>query len=64
MSQAIETGTIWVNRYFNFVAGMPIGGYKQSGFGREFAQEVLSHYTQTKSVIINLDEGPTGIFGA
>lgn len=63
ISQAIETGTIWVNRYYNFVAGMPVGGYKQSGFGREFAQEVLHHYTLTKSVIINLDEGPIGVFG-
>ena len=63
ISQAIETGTIWVNRYYNFVAGMPVGGYKQSGFGREFAQEVLHHYTLTKSVIINLEEGPIGVFG-
>ena len=63
MSQAIETGTIWVNRYYNFVAGMPVGGYKQSGFGREFAQEVLNHYTLTKSVIVNLQEGPIGLFG-
>lgn len=63
ISQAIETGTIWVNRYYNFVPGMPVGGYKQSGFGREFAQEVLNHYTLTKSVIINLEEGPIGMFG-
>ena len=63
ISQAIETGTIWVNRYYNFVPGMPVGGYKQSGFGREFAQEVLHHYTLTKSVIINLEEGPIGVFG-
>ncbi len=63
ISQGIDTGTIWVNRYYNFVAGMPVGGYKQSGFGREFAQEVLHHYTLTKSVIINLEEGPIGVFG-
>lgn len=62
ISQAIETGTIWINRYYNFVAGMPVGGYKQSGFGREFAQEVLNHYTVTKSVIVNLQEGPIGMF--
>jgi acyl-CoA reductase-like NAD-dependent aldehyde dehydrogenase len=62
ISQGIDTGTIWVNRYYNFVAGMPVGGYKQSGFGREFAQEVLHHYTLTKSVIVNLEEGPIGVF--
>jgi aldehyde dehydrogenase len=42
---------------------MPIGGYKGSGFGREFASEALNNYSQTKSVIINLEEGPIGVFG-
>jgi acyl-CoA reductase-like NAD-dependent aldehyde dehydrogenase len=60
----METGTVWINRYYNFVGGMPIGGYKGSGFGREFAAEVLNHYTQTKSVIISPDDGPMGVFGA
>ncbi|MGE4482955.1 aldehyde dehydrogenase family protein [Acidocella sp.] len=59
---ALETGTVWINRYYNFMTGMPIGGYKQSGFGREFGREVLDHYTLTKSVIINLDDGLVGAF--
>ncbi len=59
---ALETGTVWVNQYYNFIGGMPLGGYKQSGFGREFAHEVLSHYTLTKSVVINLRPGPLGVF--
>lgn len=63
MACALETGTIWINRYYNFLGGMPIGGYKQSGFGREFAHEVLNHYTLTKSVVINLHPGPVGVFG-
>ena len=63
MARALETGTVWVNRYYNFIGGMPIGGYKGSGFGREFASEALNNYSQTKSVIINLEEGPIGVFG-
>jgi acyl-CoA reductase-like NAD-dependent aldehyde dehydrogenase len=59
---ALDTGTVWVNQYYNFIPGMPIGGYKQSGFGREFAHEVLNHYTLTKSVVINLRSGPLGMF--
>ena len=43
---------------------MPVGGYKQSGFGREGWLETLNHYTQVKSVVFNLSEGPLGIFGA
>jgi acyl-CoA reductase-like NAD-dependent aldehyde dehydrogenase len=64
MACELETGTVWVNRYYNFLGGMPIGGYKQSGFGREFAHEVLNHYTLTKSVIVDLQPGALGIFGA
>ena len=63
LARQLETGTIWVNRYYNFMGNMPIGGYKQSGFGREFSHEVLNHYTLTKSVIINLADGPIGLFG-
>jgi len=62
ISRGMQTGTIWVNRYYNFKEGMPVGGYKQSGVGREFSLDALEHYTQTKSVVINLNEGPLGIF--
>jgi acyl-CoA reductase-like NAD-dependent aldehyde dehydrogenase len=62
ISRAMQTGTVWVNRYYNLMPGMPVGGYKQSGFGREFCFDILNHYTLTKSVIINLQEGPLGIF--
>ena len=62
ISRGLETGTVWVNRYYNMQANMPVGGYKQSGFGREFSHEVLNHYTQTKSVVINLQEGRVGMF--
>ena len=63
IAQALETGTVWVNKYYNFVGNMPLGGYKQSGFGREFSDEVLAHYTLTKSVVIDLDGGYQGTFG-
>jgi aldehyde dehydrogenase len=61
-ARELQTGTIWVNRYYNFVPGQPMGGYKESGFGRENAYETLYHYTQTKSVIINLKQGPIGLY--
>lgn len=62
MARALRTGTVWVNRYYNLKQGMPIGGYKHSGFGREFAFEALNAYTLTKSVIINLGEGKLGVY--
>jgi hypothetical protein len=57
ISRGMETGTVWINRYYNFKPGQTIGGYKQSGFGRENALATLNDYTITKSVVINLDEG-------
>lgn len=62
MAHALETGTVWVNRYYNFMPGQPLGGYKESGFGRENSAETLMHYTQAKAVIINLNEGPIGLY--
>ena len=62
IARKLETGTVWINRYYNLKANMPLGGYKQSGFGREFSHEVLNHYTQTKSVVVNLQEGRIGMF--
>lgn len=55
LARGLETGMIWVNKYYNFKPGMPTGGYKQSGFGREQCIETLDHYTVVKSVVINLE---------
>src|SRR3546814_20691796 len=48
IARKLDTGTVWINRYYNLKPNMPLGGSKQSGFGREFSPEVLNHYTQTQ----------------
>lgn len=51
LSRAMNTGTVWVNRYFNLTPGQAIGGVKESGFGREGTLDtVLDHYTVQKVV--------------
>jgi acyl-CoA reductase-like NAD-dependent aldehyde dehydrogenase len=62
IARALDTGTVWVNRYYNTRPGMALGGNKQSGFGRENTHEALSHYTQLKSVVVNFQEGPIGLY--
>ncbi|MEA2330588.1 MAG: phenylacetaldehyde dehydrogenase [Thermoleophilaceae bacterium] len=52
MTQRIKAGTVWVNTYNIYDAALPFGGYKQSGWGREMGEDVLSHYTETKSICI------------
>lgn len=61
-ARAMDTGIVWINRYYNFKPGMPGGGFKQSGFGREGGLSTLEHYTLTKSVVINLEEMTTDNF--
>jgi acyl-CoA reductase-like NAD-dependent aldehyde dehydrogenase len=51
MSRALEAGTVWVNTYRYFDHRVPFGGYKSSGLGRENGAQVLSEFTNTKSVI-------------
>ncbi|ODQ00475.1 betaine-aldehyde dehydrogenase [Salinivibrio sp. SS2] len=52
----LEAGICWVNTWGDSPAEMPVGGYKQSGIGRENGVETLTHYTQTKSVLIELGD--------
>jgi len=54
LASRIKAGTVWVNSYNVFSAELPFGGYKQSGWGREMGEEVLSHYLETKSVVVQL----------
>jgi acyl-CoA reductase-like NAD-dependent aldehyde dehydrogenase len=50
VSRRLQAGTVWVNTYNFYDAGMPFGGVKQSGFGRDLGPDCLSEYTHVKSV--------------
>lgn len=52
----IQAGICWVNAWGDSPAEMPVGGYKQSGIGRENGVETLKYYTQTKSVLVQLSD--------
>lgn len=62
VARAVETGRMWVNTYNSIPAGAPFGGVKQSGIGRETHKVMLEHYTQMKSIIINLNDQPSGLY--
>lgn len=55
----LEAGICWVNSWGESPAPMPVGGYKQSGVGRENGLETLHHYTRTKSVLIEMGDYPS-----
>lgn len=50
VSRALQAGVVWVNCYGVFDAAVPLGGYKQSGWGRENGQAVIETYSQLKAV--------------
>ena len=52
----IEAGICWINTWGESPAEMPVGGYKQSGVGRENGISTLSHYTRVKSVQVELGD--------
>ncbi len=50
----LQAGICWINTWGESPAEMPVGGYKQSGVGRENGLETLAHYSQIKSVQVEL----------
>jgi acyl-CoA reductase-like NAD-dependent aldehyde dehydrogenase len=59
----LKAGVIMVNNPFSTFPGLPFGGYKQSGFGRELALESLDLYMETKSVLSYVGPKPLNPFG-
>ena len=60
--RAIKAGRVWVNCYHAYPAHAAFGGYKKSGFGRENHKMMLSHYQQTKNMLISYDKNALGFF--
>jgi acyl-CoA reductase-like NAD-dependent aldehyde dehydrogenase len=58
----IKSGTVGINMPYSAFPGIPFGGYKQSGFGRELGLETLELYLETKSVIVNTSPKPINPF--
>ena len=56
VAAALEAGTIWINNYNITPVEMPFGGVKQSGIGRENGTTAINHYTQLKSVYMEMGD--------
>ncbi|MCG7519782.1 aldehyde dehydrogenase [Ruegeria sp. Ofav3-42] len=63
MADRIEAGTVYINNYFNAATQSPVGGYKQSGYGRENGWEGMRCFMQTKSVWLATDPHQPDPFG-
>jgi betaine-aldehyde dehydrogenase len=54
LASRVEAGYIWVNNASTHHVGVPFGGYKQSGMGREESIDELLACTQIKNVSVTL----------
>jgi acyl-CoA reductase-like NAD-dependent aldehyde dehydrogenase len=63
VASRIKAGTVGINMPYTAFPGIPFGGYKQSGFGRELGIETLELYLETKSVLVSTGAKPANPFG-
>jgi len=54
VARGLRAGTVWINTYNMYDPGLPFGGYKESGFGRERGEEGMQEYTALKSLWADL----------
>jgi aldehyde dehydrogenase len=58
----IQAGRVWTNCYHAYPAHAAFGGYKSSGIGRETHKMMLSHYQQTKNLLVSYSPQKLGFF--
>ncbi|WP_054027516.1 aldehyde dehydrogenase [Bacillus sp. FJAT-28004] len=62
MGRGIQAGRVWTNNYHAYPAHAAFGGYKSSGIGRENHKMMLSHYQQTKNLLVSYSPDALGFF--
>ena len=63
VARALKSGMVGINMPYTAFPGIPFGGYKQSGFGRELSIETLELYLETKGVLFSTGTKPFNPFG-
>ncbi|HEX2195217.1 MAG TPA: aldehyde dehydrogenase family protein [Candidatus Limnocylindria bacterium] len=63
MAQRIRSGAVGINTPFVAFPGIPFGGFKESGYGREQSLEALDLYTETKAVLVGTSPKPVNPLG-
>jgi aldehyde dehydrogenase (NAD+) len=63
LARQLEAGIVWVNKWFDLPAGVPMGGIGDSGFGRELSAETMLEYSAPKAVNIGLGRERPPLWG-
>ncbi len=54
MAQIVRAGQVGINCHGAVDISVPFGGYKQSGWGREYGEAALDLYLETKAITARL----------
>jgi acyl-CoA reductase-like NAD-dependent aldehyde dehydrogenase len=63
VAQRIRSGAVGINTPFIAFPGVPFGGFKESGYGREQSIEALDLYTETKAILQGTSPKPVNPLG-
>jgi aldehyde dehydrogenase (NAD+) len=63
VAQRIRAGAVGINTPFVAFPGVPFGGFKESGYGREQSIEALDLYTETKAILQGTSPKPVNPLG-
>jgi aldehyde dehydrogenase (NAD+) len=58
LARRLQAGSIWINDWHAIRMDAPFGGYKESGFGREFGVAGLENFLETKTVVTAFQRNP------
>jgi acyl-CoA reductase-like NAD-dependent aldehyde dehydrogenase len=50
LARRLQAGVVWINCFNEFDDGVPFGGFKESGWGRDLSHHALDGHLQTKAV--------------
>ena len=64
LAQRIRSGAVSINTPFVAFPGIPFGGFKESGYGREQSLDALDLYTETKAILVGTSPKTINPFGA
>jgi betaine-aldehyde dehydrogenase len=55
VTKGLDFGVCWINAHMPFVAEMPHGGFKHSGYGKDLSAYGFEDYTRIKHVMSNIN---------
>ncbi|RDE24398.1 aldehyde dehydrogenase family protein [Motiliproteus coralliicola] len=58
MARKLRAGSVWINDWHMMRTDAPFGGYKQSGYGREFGKYSIDSYVETKAINTAFQRNP------